>query len=266
MSFSYRYGYTAPRPAGAELIREEAPERVRAGFLAIAKDVLGPRKLRDVVCATLRKRPDPYNWTDYPNIWDEVQELVYEAPWPAFYDIVEASLATCTRLTCENVGARIDQLFAEEYLAWRIIAGKVVLRTGEVSDAIGALAAVALRESTRPTAATELEKALAALSHRPEPDTRDAVRCAAGALEALARDITGERTATLGELLKRHGDKLLAPPLKIAFEKIWGYCSDRARHVDEHNAPTLEDAILVVGLVGAAVAYLARRRASVPER
>jgi hypothetical protein len=261
MSFSHRYGYQVrPAPADGDLIREDAPESVRAGFLAIAKDVLGPRALRDVVCATLRTRPDQQNWSD-PNIWDEVQQLVYEGLWPAFYDIVEATLATCTRLTCENVGARIDALFAEEHLAWRVVDGKVALRTGEVSDAIGAFAAAALRQSARPTAATELEKALAALSRRPQPDTRDAVRCAAGAMEALARDITGERTATLGEILKRHGDTLLAPPLKIALDKIWGYSSDRARHVDEYNDPTLEEAVLVVGLVGAAVAYLAQRRA-----
>jgi hypothetical protein len=74
-------------------------------------------------------------------------------------------------------------------------------------------------------------------------------------MEAVARDITGDRKATLGEILKRHPD-ILPPALREAFSKVWGYSSDVARHVDETRAPTLKEAELVVGLVAAAVTYL----------
>jgi hypothetical protein len=67
----------------------------------------------------------------------------------------------------------------------------------DVTDEVVAHAVDGLRETGRPTAARELEKAIAALSKRPQADTRGAVRFAAGAMEAIARDITGDRNATL---------------------------------------------------------------------
>ena len=99
-----------------------------------------------------------------------------------------------------------------------------------------------------------------ALSQCPNPETRDAVRWALGALEAVARDVTGDRRATLGAILKAHRTTgaLLPPPLAQAFENAWSYAGDVARHVDETTAPTLEEAVLAVGLVAAGVAYLAR--------
>lgn len=257
--FSQRYRHRPSAVPPSELIRDDAPEGVRAGFLAIFENVLYPGGLRDVVCAVLRKRPDPENWSPYPNLWNEVQELVYRAPWPKFYDVVEAALAAVDRYDRTLATEQLNDLFAEEGLAWHVVDGEVVLRTGDVTDEVVAYAVEGLQETGRPTAAAELEKAIAALSLRPQADTRDAVRFAAGAMEALARDITGDRNATLGEILKKHGNTLLSPPLKIAFEKVWGFCGDTARHVDEQKAPMLDEAILVVGLVGAAVAFLARK-------
>jgi hypothetical protein len=257
--FSQRYGYGPATVAPSDLIRDDAPEGVRVGFLSIFEKILYPGGLRDIVCAVLRKRPDPDNWSAYPNIWNEVQDLVHGAPWPKFYDIVEAALAAGDHYDRQRATEQLNELFAEEGLAWHVVAGEVVLRTGDVTDEVVAYAVEGLRDTGRPTAATELEKAISALSKRPQADTRDAVRFAAGAMEALARDITGDRNATLGDILKRHGETLLSPPLKIAFEKIWGFCGDKARHVDEQKAPTLEEALFVVGMIGAAAAFLARK-------
>ncbi len=259
-SFSSRYGYhERAYVAPSDLVREDAPEPVRVGFLAIFEERLGPSGLRDVACKVLRKRPDVGNWSEYPNIWDEVQELVHRAPWQRFYDIVEAAIGEIPSYNRVAVTEELNDLFAEEHLAWHIVDGQVTLRTGDVTDEVIAHALRGLEEAGRPTAAGELQKAITALSRRPEPDTRDAVRCAAGAMEALARDITGDRTATLGEILRKKGSVLLAEPLPKAFSMIWGYASDVARHVDERKEPTLEEALFVVGVVGSSIALLSRR-------
>jgi len=259
-AFSDRYGYAA-RPAvdPSDLLREAAPEGVRVGFLSMFEKLLSPGGLRAIVCKVLRKRPDPDNWSAYPNIWNEVQDLVHRAPWPKFYDIVEATVSSLERYERPQITEDINTLFADENLAWHVVEGEVVLRTGDVSDEVVAHAIDALEEANRPTAASELRKAMAALSKKPDPDTRDAVRSALGAMEALARDITGDRKSTLGEILKAKGKDLLAPPLPQAFAQIWGYASDVARHVDEQREPTLEEAVFVVGVVGSAIALLSRR-------
>jgi len=258
--FSQRYGYTErPAVGPSDLIREDAPESIRVGFLDFFEERVGPGRLREVVCKVLRKRPNPDNWSLYPNIWQEVQELVYEAPWPLFYDIVEAVVESYSGTERKAIADQLNVLFSEEQLAWHIVDAQVVLRTGDVTDEIVAYAEEGLEESGRSTALAELRKAVQALSRRPQPDTRDAVRWALGAMEAVARDITGDRNATLGSILNKKGDTLLASPLPSAFEMIWGYASNVARHVDETKSPTLDEAILVVGLVGACVAYLSRR-------
>ena len=38
----------------------------------------------------LRVRPNANNWTDYPNVWGEIENLVYRCEWAKVYDIIEA--------------------------------------------------------------------------------------------------------------------------------------------------------------------------------
>ena len=73
-SFSRRHGYSAP--AKEITVREDAPEGLRFVVLQTARDLeWSPTPLRGIVCKVLRVRPDPGNWSEYPNIWVEVQGL-----------------------------------------------------------------------------------------------------------------------------------------------------------------------------------------------
>ena len=60
-------------------------------------------------------------------------------------------------------------------------------------------------------------------------------------LECLARDVAGDKKATLGDILKKHPG-LLPRPLDKAIEQMWGYASNfepsnEARHVVEGQHP-----------------------------
>src|SRR6202020_3574011 len=100
-----------------------------------------------------------------------------------------------------------------------------------------------------------LHEALQDLSRRPQPDLPSAVYHAMGSLECLARDVTGDPKATLGEVLKRnHG--LLPKPLDTALSQVWGYASNEARHVEEGRDISREEAELLVGLSEAVSTYL----------
>jgi hypothetical protein len=78
-----------------------------------------------------------------------------------------------------------------------------------------------------------------------------------GALECVARDVTGDRKLTLGEILKAH-PALLPKPLDEALSKVWGYASEQARHVLEGRNPNRQTAELVVGLAAAVSTYLTK--------
>jgi hypothetical protein len=257
MSFSERNGHKAPRSEAP--VRDSVPPEVRDRFLQLARAYNQPF-LYDIVRKALGVRRD-YSLKTDDDYYNAVAGIVRGADWFEFYDIAEALTQEFGNdsgpFALFDLRRELNELFEDHNLAWHIVGEEIVLRTGEATDAIIEGAISELETAHRPTAANELRKAVAALSRRPEPDTRDAVRFALGAMEAVARDITGDRKATLGEILKKRGG-ILPSTLDSAFSKAWGYSSDVARHVDENKAPTLDEAVLVVGLVGAGVAYLAR--------
>jgi AbiJ N-terminal domain 4 len=266
--FSKRHNYRGPAPDIT--IREDAPESLRFTMLEAARAVdWGPSSLRDVVCRILRVRPDPGNWSAYPNIWDEVQSLVYDASWFKVYDIIEALYAAMSEAddrnyrmddarTSTKFAAEMNALMVDEGIGWQLVDGELVTRGAESFEAAVKDASTALEGSGRPTAAGHIHEALQSLSRRPEADLSGAVYHAMGALEAVARDLVGDEKATLGDILKRHST-LLPPPLDRALSQVWGYASNEARHVVEGRTPTREEAELVVGLAATVATYFTKK-------
>ena len=105
-------------------------------------------------------------------------------------------------------------------------------------------------------AANEMREALADISRRPEPDITGAIQHAMAALEATAREAAGQLNPTLGKLVPELG---LPAPLDQAVHKLWGYASDRSRHIRERQAVDHAEAELVVAIAGALCEFLAHR-------
>src|SRR2546427_10966941 len=86
--FSKRHGYSSqPREI---TIREDAPENLRYFVLDTAIQLgFGPHALREDACAVLHVRPDRNNWSEYPNVWEEVQKLIADCDWFRVYDFIE---------------------------------------------------------------------------------------------------------------------------------------------------------------------------------
>jgi hypothetical protein len=76
-------------------------------------------------------------------------------------------------------------------------------------------------------------------------------------MECVARDIAGEPNATLGKLIPGLG---LPKPLDAAIEKLWGFSSERARHVREGELLDDLEAELVVSIACAVCAFLIQRK------
>src|SRR5947209_6975085 len=108
-------------------IREDAPEGLRFAVLETGRELgWDPSSLRNIVCRVLRVRPDPGNWSEYPNIWSEVQELVYGCDWFKVYDIIEALHAGMVENDekrgendAERFAAEINSYFVEEGIGWQ---------------------------------------------------------------------------------------------------------------------------------------------------
>ena len=77
------------------------------------------------------------------------------------------------------------------------------------------------------------------------------------ALEATAREVTGQPNPTLGKLV---AVLELPAPLDQAVHKLWGYASDRGRHIREQESVDHTEAELIVAIAGSLCAFLAQRR------
>jgi hypothetical protein len=226
--FSSRHSYSG----GAKeiTVREDAPEDLRYFVLETARDLtFGPKLLRPVLCRVLRRKPNEDNWSEYPNLWLEVQQLMYGCDWFRVYDVIEALYADITvrdHVYQQEHGpqfrALMNGFFVEEGIGWQLtVGGEIVSRGDEAFETIVTGSKSRLSASGRSTAAKHIAEALGCLSRRPEPNAPGAAYHAMGALECVARDVTGNAQATLGQILKRYPG-LLPKPLDAALSQIWG--------------------------------------------
>ena len=257
--FSKRYNYRGPEEEIS--VREDAPEDLRFALPQIAEDVgVKPSPLRRVVCRVLRVRPDPMNWTEHPNVSDEVNDLIAECPWFKVYDIAEALYATLAPHFPDRAEAFEEQLndvFLEKGIGWQMTDGEIVYRGSGGFAETTRLADEILADTGHSAAANEVREALHDISRRPEPDVTGPIQHAMSALECTAREVTGKRNLTLGRLVP-HLD--LTPPLDVVVDKLWGYASERARHIRESQSVTTEEAELVVTLACSLCTFLVRRK------
>jgi hypothetical protein len=266
--FSKRYGY---RPAPKEItVREGAPESLRHFVLNKALELgFSPNGLRSAICDILHVRPDRNNWSA-SNVWSEVEYLVYECEWFAFYDFMEFLYAYLRGTHIDGHPAigemveraqqyqdAVNEFFVDEGIGWQMVEGQIVVRGTETFESNVHAANEALEKAGRLTARSEIHEAIVDLSRRPEADLTGAVQHAMAALECVARDVCGDEHATLGQVIKKYPDAI-PRPLDEAVEKAWGFASEMARHIREGRRPDYKEVELIVGLAAVVGTYLSR--------
>src|SRR5665213_88223 len=258
--FSKRHGYGTK---DAEItVREDAPSNLRYAVAEIARAAgVRPEQIRTIVCRVLLVAPDPNNWSEYPNIWEEAVRLLSDCEWYKVYDIADALWRSLEHET-DNQQLYLDELnrcFREKGIGWELKdPDGIVFRGGETFVAATAEVAQLLQDAGNKTAANENHEAMRDISRRPTPDRTGAIQHAMAALECTAREIMGEPNATLGQLLPKLG---LSRPLDTATEKLWGFASNHARHLREGGSAEDDEAELVVSVSCAVCAFLIKRAA-----
>jgi hypothetical protein len=270
--FSRRFGYRSAEPEIT--IREDAPDWLRLELVEIAGELgLSAALMRKIACRTLFVAPNPDNWSE-GNVRGEVVELLSGCEWYSVYDIAEELYAALEErgrpLWQKPTGGdgeaaaqyqhRLNQAFRDGGIGWQMQNGKIMFRGSEPFEAVTRQASDTLEEHGRPAAAREIHEALGDLSRRPKPDVSGAIQHAMAALECVASDLAGQSSDTLGELLKRHSQQIgIIPPLDQALIKLWGYASERGRHLREGREPSFEEAELVVSVAASASVYLSKK-------
>ncbi|MCX7067739.1 MAG: hypothetical protein NTW85_08625 [Methylococcales bacterium] len=217
-TFSKRHGYAVSEEAEIT-VREDAPDGLRNFVIDVAEDEYGcdmrPSTLRPIICRILKESSDSNNWSEYPNIDDEVRWLVRKCMWYKVYDFIEKVYAFLYEkekyqheIDIRKVDVfqnEINEYFLEKGIGWKLVNGQIEMRGTEPFEKIMKSAYDQL-ESTEQyaTASKELHEAIIDLSRRPSADTTGAIQHAMASLECVAREITGERTLTLGKIMERN--------------------------------------------------------------
>jgi hypothetical protein len=268
--FSSRHGF---EPKEVEIkVRHEAPVELRAILVDLAYEAgLDPHSLRGIVCKVLRVREDPSNWSAFPNVDGEARNHLDSCEWYEVYDVIEAIHESLQRrdersdwekdeTPAEYFDTELNKYFRKKGIGWQLKGGVVEVRGTELFETVISASRKVLAGTGRGTAEKEIHEALHDLSRRPEPDLTGALQHALAALECVARDVTGERKPTLGQLLAKNPG-LMPPPLDKAVEKMWGFASEQGRHLREGEDPGETEVELAVVVAAAMATYLVRKQA-----
>ncbi|MBX3009731.1 MAG: hypothetical protein KF816_17030 [Melioribacteraceae bacterium] len=256
-SFSKRKGFI---PQEIEIkIREEAPFELRGVLVDLFYEIgFTPSSLRAIFCQVLRKRADENNWSEYPNIDNEVRYLIDNCEWYKVYDIVEQIAQSLNSHNYEKFENELNEYFKSEGIGWNLENGYLEMRGSEAFQKIVHDAKATMEKENKVTASSELHEAIQDLSRRPDPDITGAIQHSMASLECIAREITGDKKSTLGVILGKN-KKMIPPPLDKSVELAWGFASEMERHLREGRNPSFEEAELIVGICASVGNYLLKK-------
>lgn len=256
--FSDRHGYGTLDPKIT--VREDAPDFLRFQVASIARNwELSPRAIRAIVCDILLEIPDPNNWSQYPNIWEEILGLLASCEWYKVYDVAEAIWRSFEYRPDQQqqFESDLNRVFREKGIGWELKSPDGIVFRGDQSFEVATQrAAEAFAETGRFTAAGEIREALRDISRRPEPDRTGAIQHSMAALECVARDMTNSPNLNLGQIINGLS---FTPPLGDAVHKLWGYASQNGRHIQEGRNASAAEAELVVSVACSLAVFLLNR-------
>ena len=165
-----------------------------------------------------------------------IRDYFFQANWNEVYDFLEFVVDNVKR-EHPRLAEFINHILTTEMSAYRLVDGKVVDITNEQELS---MLEEALADTRFASVAAHLAQALTLLADRKNPDFRNSIKESISAVEAMARLVSENDKATLGEALKalEKNGKLHAA-LKEGFSKLYGYTNDEngIRHamLDEPN-------------------------------
>lgn len=152
-----------------------------------------------------------------------IRDYFFAAKWHEVYDfmefVIEALMQEKPRLAeCVN------HVLTIEMSAYRFVDGKLVDITNEQERN---MLEEALADTRFAAVAAHLDRALSLLADRKQPDYRNSIKESISAVEAMARLVSGNEKATLGEALRElEKSRKLHAALKDGFSKLYGYTND----------------------------------------
>ena len=239
------------------VIRYEVTDDMRSYVYLIMKNQgIGLKKIREIVCRTIKRAPDQNQYTENDYMDYEIQKYFMSCPWNRIYDIIENFSRELPKTKLPSFENDINDYFYENGIGWKLENCELLSRGDDAFEyAVQSLGGVL--GDDKQTTKSEIVKAIKCLSIREEPDLTGAVQHSMAALECLSRHITGGKE-TLGELIKKN-PHFLPPALGEGIRKLYGFASNNGRHLLEGKEPEFGETELIVHLSAALCTYLGNK-------
>jgi hypothetical protein len=190
-----------------------------------------------------------------------IKDKFFQLEWYRYYDFLEYLMKTEIPQTFRDIIAKeANKIFEEENIGCKIIDNLVVPIIGE--EEIKEIEAAQKISDRYSGAKIHLQKALELYSKRPQPDYKNSIKESISAIEALARIVTNNPSATLGDLTK---ELSIHPAFRDGLNKIYGWTSDEGgiRHSQKDYKDYLEsgedEARFMLVLAHAFVNYIIKK-------
>ncbi len=194
-----------------------------------------------------------------PAVWGRLYRYIKGFEWWEVYDFIEAvHEGDGDYYHRQQFRVDLNKVLAEGNIGYQMNnGGEVVYRGSESFETVVNTAKSVLAATGKNTAMNEIHKALEDLSKRPVSDLTGAVQHAIAALECVAKDVCGEKGETLGQVVKKHPERF-PPPVGEAVSKLYGFASEKGRHIAEGGEPDPKEVELIVGIAATVATYLSR--------
>ncbi|MDO9054000.1 MAG: hypothetical protein Q7U37_08755 [Gallionella sp.] len=197
--------------------------------------------------------PEFHSRHRYEGAYDQLKKHFLTCEWFAVYDFIEEISLDQSNLLDDKSRDWVNNVLEEQNAAYRFVGKEIA----EITDKQEIAAIEDGLEHPEKPVRIHLEAALRMLSDKQAPDYRNSIKESISAVEAACRLVSGNKSATLGDALKKIQN--LHPVLSKAFNQLYGYTSDASgvRHslVDDANI-SYADAKFMLVVCAAFVSYL----------
>ena len=183
-----------------------------------------------------------YQWREF---LIKLKNDFLSAEWHRLYSLIEFIVKVTEERHSAALTIGFNRILEREGSGYRIVDGKVCPITSP--EEMAAIEEALHKGSDYSGIAEHLSASIRMLSDKQNPDYRNSIKESISAVESVARHITGDANATLGQAVKVLEKKhKLHSGLKTAFSALYGYTNDAdgIRHslMDDSKILTSADA------------------------
>lgn len=154
-----------------------------------------------------------------------IRNYFFRAEWYEVYDFIEFISKYKPTSRSEKFTDACNNYLEKENSGYRFVDGNIVEITSETE--IASIEDAIMQSAKFGGVKKHLQTSLILISDRKNPDFRNSIKESISAVESLAKQVSSNKKATLGEVLKElEKVNKLHPALKNAFSSLYGYTND----------------------------------------